>query len=114
MKSLCLLSVGFSSQYDKKHFKNKAIKLLWLFPKISRNVIWGHILLIPQVVSDCSSLVLFNLMVKVLARVADRTCTTQVTLKKVHNTLLIHKGLVFIRSWNSFFFKFLIFLLFLM
>ena len=26
MKSLCLLSVGFSSQYDKKHFKNKTIK----------------------------------------------------------------------------------------
>ena len=26
MKSLCLLSVGFSSQYDKKHSKNKTIK----------------------------------------------------------------------------------------
>lgn len=48
-------------------------------------------------VSDYSSLVLFSLLVKVLARVADRTCTTQVTLKKVHNALLIHKGLVFIR-----------------
>lgn len=82
----------------------------WLFPKISRNVIWGHILLITQVVSDCSSLVLFNLLVKVLARVADSTCTTQVTLKKVHNALLIHKGLVFTRVHGILsFFLFLVF-----
>ena len=78
--------------------------MLWLFPKISRNVIWGHILLIPQVVSDCSSLVLFNLLVKVWARLADRSCITQVTLKKVHNALLIHKGLVFIRVHGILFF----------
>ena len=60
-------------------------------------------------VSDCSSLVLFNLLVKVLARVADRTCITQVTLKKVHNALLIHKlVLVFIRVHGILFF-FLVF-----
>ena len=90
--------------------KIRQSSLLWLFPTISRNVIWGHILLIALVVSDCSSLVLFNLLVKVLARVADRTCTTQVTLKKVRNALLIHKGLVFTRVHGILsFFLFLVF-----
>ena len=97
MKSLCLLSVGFSSQYDKKHSKNKTIKFALALSYNFAQCHLGHILLIAQVVSDCSSLVLFNLLVKVLARVADRTCTTQVTLKKVRNALLIHKGLVFTR-----------------
>ena len=45
-----------------------------------------------QVVSDCSSLVFFNSLVKVSARVADITCITQVTLKMINNVLLIHKG----------------------
>ena len=49
-------------------------------------------MLILQVVSDCSSLVLFNSLVKVSARVADITCITQVTLKMINNALLIHKG----------------------
>ena len=103
----------FQFQYDKNNSKIRQSSLLWLFPKISRNVIWGHILLIPLVVSDCSSLVLFNLLVKVWARLADRSCITQVTLKKVHNALLIHKGLVFIRVHGILFFlTFLIFLLF--
>ena len=49
-------------------------------------------MLILRVVSDCSSLVLFNSLVKVSARVADITCVTQVTLKMINNALLIHKG----------------------
>ena len=49
-------------------------------------------MLILQALSDCSSLVLFNSLVKVSARVADITCITQVTLKMINNALLIHKG----------------------
>ena len=44
----------------------------------------GTYWLIPQAVSDCSSLALFNLLVKVSARVADITCIIQVTLKMIH------------------------------
>ena len=49
-------------------------------------------MLILKVVSDCSSLVLFNSLVKVSAHVADITCITQVSLKMINNALLIHKG----------------------
>jgi len=48
--------------------------------------------LILRVVSDCSSLVLFNSLVKVSAHVVDITCITQVILKMINNALLIHNG----------------------
>ena len=35
---------------------------------------------------------LFNSLVKMSARMADIPCITQVTLKIIHNALLIHKG----------------------
>ena len=37
-------------------------------------------------------LVFFNPLVKMSARMADIPCITQVTLKIIHNALLIHKG----------------------
>ena len=49
-------------------------------------------MLLPQVVSDCQSLVSFHLLVKVSAHVGDITCIVHVTLKMIHNALLIHKG----------------------
>ena len=52
--------------------------------------------LIPQAVSDCRSLVIFNSLVRVSARVADITCIRQVTLKMIY-TLLINKGWLFFR-----------------
>ena len=52
--------------------------------KTLRDVIWDHIVLLPQVVSDCRSLVFFNSLVKVMARVTDIICIAQVTLKMIH------------------------------
>ena len=98
MESHCLFRVGFSSLIKKKHFKNKAIKLnlLWHFFKILkklRNVLWGHIVLLLEVISNGRSLVFFNSLVKMSARIADIPWyVTQVTLKIIHNALLIHKG----------------------
>ena len=86
MESHCLFRVGFSSLI-KSISKIRQSSLFWHFPKIR-----GHMVLILQVVSDCSSLVLFNSLVKVSAREADITCITQVTQKMINNALLIHKG----------------------
>ena len=53
---------------------------------------WGHIVLLLEVITNGRSLVFFNSLVKMSARIADIPCITQVTLKVVHNALLIHKG----------------------
>ena len=45
-----------------------------------------------EVTSNGRSLVFFNPLVKMSARIADIPCITKVTLKIVHNALLIHKG----------------------
>ena len=45
-----------------------------------------------EVISNGRSLVFFNPLVKMSARIADIPCITQVTLKIIHNALLIHKG----------------------
>ena len=52
----------------------------------------GHIVWLLEVISNGRSLVLFNSLVKMSARMADIPCITQVTLKIIHNALLIHKG----------------------
>ena len=49
-------------------------------------------MLLLEVISNGRSLVLFNSLVKMSARIADIPCITQVTLKVIHNALLIHKG----------------------
>jgi len=48
--------------------------------------------LLLEVISNGRSLVFFNPLVKMSARIADIPCITQVTLKIIHNALLIHKG----------------------
>ena len=45
-----------------------------------------------EVITNGRSLVLFNSLVTMSARIADIPCITQVTLKVIHNALLIHKG----------------------
>ena len=56
MESHCLFSIGFISLIKLSISK---IGLFLRKVKISCNVIWGHIVLIHQVVFDYSSLVLF-------------------------------------------------------
>ena len=55
------------------------------------NVIWGHVVLLLEVIANGRSLVLFNSLVKMSARIADIPCITQVTLRVIHNALLIHE-----------------------
>ena len=70
MESHCLFRVGFSS----------------LIKSISKSCC------LLEVITNGRSLVLFNSLVKMLARIADVPCITQVTPKVIHNALLIHKG----------------------
>ena len=50
------------------------------------------VVLLPQVVFNCRSLMLLNSLVKVSARVADVACIAQAALKMMHSALLIYKG----------------------
>jgi len=70
MESHCLFRVGFRFLI-KKHFKNEAIKLALALFKILKklcNVIWGHIMLLLEVIANGRYLVLFNSLVKTSAQ----------------------------------------------
>ena len=64
MESHCLFRVGFSSLIKKKNIsKIRQSNLLWRFLQIVkklRNVIWGYIVLLLEVISNGRYLVFFN------------------------------------------------------
>ena len=100
MESHCLFRVGFSSLI-KSISKIRQSSLFWHFLEILkfRAMSFGDILCwsfrwFPIAVSLCSSIRWWRCrhVNGLLARVADITCITQVTLKMINNALLIHKG----------------------
>ena len=100
MESHCLFRVGFSSLI-KSISKIRQSSLFWHFLKILkfRAMSFGDIFCwffrwFPIAVPLYSSIRWWRCrhVNGLLARVADITCITQVTLKMINNALLIHKG----------------------